>query len=313
MSTHLPAENKTISANYFGFLVAMSEPAKILLYYKFTPLADPEAIRLWQWTLCDSLGLKGRILISKDGINGTVGGPMSAVKKYWRATKSYAPFKDIDFKWSEGIGDDFPRLRVRVRDEIVTFGAPGELTVDEHGVVGGGVHLSPHEVNDLVANRGDEVVFFDGRNAFEAEIGRFKNAVVPDVATTRDFVSVLESGEYDHLKDRPIISYCTGGVRCEVLSSIMKKRGFKEVYQIDGGIVRYAEEFGNQGLWEGSLYVFDRRLKMDFAEGTAIIGACDSCGEPSNDFHNCANQTCRRLVVLCSDCVQESGTCSHCV
>ena len=290
----------------------MTGEYKILLFYKFTPLPDPEAIRLWQWTLCDSLGLKGRIIISADGINGTVGGTLSAVKKYWRATKSYKPFKDTDFKWSEGIGDDFPRLRVRVRDEIVTFGAPGELKVDESGVIGGGEHLTPQQVNQLVAERGDEVVFFDGRNAFEAEIGRFKNAVVPNVDTTRDFVSVLDSGEYDHLKDRPVITYCTGGVRCEVLSALMKNRGFKEVYQIDGGIVRYAEECGNEGLWEGSLYVFDRRVKVDFADDVAVLGKCDSCGCPANEFHNCANQECRHLVVMCEDCVTHTLNCSHC-
>jgi UPF0176 protein len=104
---------------------------------------------------------------------------------YRRLTREYAPFKDIDFKWSEGGADDFPRLQIRVRDEIVTFGVPDEIQVDENGVVGGGQHLSPTEVNELVAQRGDDVVFFDGRNEFEARIGRFRNAVVPNVATLR--------------------------------------------------------------------------------------------------------------------------------
>ena len=156
------------------------------------------------------------------------------------------------------------------------------------------------------------MVFFDGRNAFEAEIGRFKNAIVPDVATTRDFVSVLESGAFDHLKDRPVVTYCTGGVRCEVLSAVMKNRGFREVYQIEGGIVRYAEEFGESGLWEGSLYVFDRRMKVDFAEQPKIIGHCNDCGVAASDFHNCVNQDCRKLIVLCEDCFTTSGLCSVC-
>ena len=107
--------------------------SKILLYYAFTPLADPDAVRLWQRDLCEALGLRGRIILSKDGINGTVGGELKAVKKYIRKTREYAPFANIDFKWSEGRGDDFPRLSVRVRDELVSFGAPGELRVDEHG------------------------------------------------------------------------------------------------------------------------------------------------------------------------------------
>ena len=143
---------------------------------------------------------------------------------------------------------------MKVRDEIVSFGTPEELRVDDRGVVGGGTHLSPEQVNELASSR-DDVVFFDGRNAYEAEIGKFKNAVVPDVNTTHDFIAELESGKYDWMKDRPVISYCTGGIRCEILSSLMINRGFEEVYQIDGGIVRYGEKFGNQGLWEGSLYV----------------------------------------------------------
>ena len=280
------------------------EPQKVLLYYCFTPLSDTEAIRLWQRNLCETLGLKGRILISPHGINGTVGGDMSAVKRYVAMTKEYPAFKHIDFKWSEGNGNDFPRLRVRVRDEVVSFGAPGELIVDRDGVVGGGVHLKPSQVNELVAERGDDVVFFDGRNAFEAKIGKFKNAVVPDVRTTRDFVNELESGKYDHLKDRPIITYCTGGVRCEVLSSVMRSRGFNDVYQIEGGIVRYGEEFANDGLWEGSLYVFDARMNQEFAGPTKVIGTCERCAEPTSKYYNCANLACRKLILLCAECTQ---------
>lgn len=232
---------------------------KVLLYYCFTPIEDPTAVMLWQRTLCESLGLKGRILISEHGINGTVGGDMDACKRYVRQTREYPGFKRMQFKWSDGGAEDFPRLSVKVRDEIVAFGAPGELKVDENGVVGGGTHLKPEEVNKLVEERGDDVVFFDGRNAMEAEIGKFKNAVVPDVRTTHDFIEELESGKYDWMKDKPVVSYCTGGIRCEVLSSLMKNRGFNEIYQIDGGIVRYGEKYGNDGLWEGSMYVFDKR------------------------------------------------------
>ena len=167
---------------------------KIILYYGFAPVPDPEAMKLWQRTLCESLGLKGRILISKHGINGTLGGDMEALKKYARATKEYPGFNKIDFKWSDGTGNDFPRLRVRSRSELVAFGATEELKVGPKGIIGGGKHLKPEEVNQLVSDRGDEVVFFDGRNAFEAQIGKFKNAVVPDVETTHDFVKEIESG-----------------------------------------------------------------------------------------------------------------------
>ena len=260
---------------------------------------------MWQRTLCEANALRGRILISKDGINGTVGGSLNQVKRYIRVMKDFAPFKDMEYKWSEGQGDEFPRLQVRVRDEIVTFGVPEEIVVDENGIVGGGIHLSPAEVNELVSSRGDDVVFFDGRNEYEAAIGKFKNAVVPPIETTPEFVKVLESGAYDHLKDKPIVTYCTGGIRCEVLSLIMKNRGFKEVYQIDGGIVRYAEKFKDTGLWEGSLYVFDRRFKLDYSKDTKVLSTCHMCDSPTSEYHNCSNLTCRRRTLVCPTCTAQ--------
>ncbi|WJZ19091.1 putative rhodanese-related sulfurtransferase [Corynebacterium guangdongense] len=300
-----------LAAHHRRFRLAPVATPKILLYYKFTPIPDPTAVMLWQRDLCESLGLKGRILISEHGINGTVGGDIDACKKYIRKTKDYPGFKDTEFKWSDGTGDDFPKLSVKVRNEIVAFGAPGELKVDEDGVIGGGQHLLPEEVNRLVEERGDEVVFFDGRNAMEAQIGKFRNAVVPDVETTHDFIQELDSGKYDWMKDKPVVSYCTGGIRCEVLSSLMKNRGFTEVYQIDGGIVRYGEKYGNDGLWEGSLYVFDKRMHVEFGpEGQAAqLGRCIHCGEATNQFLNCANEDdCRKQVLICGDCATDAGT-----
>jgi UPF0176 protein len=272
---------------------------KILLFYIFTPLADPDAIRLWQRDLCESLGVKGRILLSKDGINGTVGGELKAVKKYVRKTRQYPAFKNIDFKWGEGLGDDFPRLSVKVRDELVSFGAPGELEVDESGVRGGGTRLTPEQLHELVAEKA--VTFFDGRNSFEAEIGRFRDAVVPAVENTRDFVAELDRGTYDHLKDEPIVTYCTGGIRCEVLSSLMINRGFREVYQLDGGIATYGEVFADRGLWEGSLYVFDDRKSVRFSDRARIIGRCYVCGESTSRMENCGDLACRTQLVVCDE------------
>ena len=284
--------------------------AKILLFYVFTPLADPEAVRLWQRDLAASLGLRGRILISKDGLNGTLGGELGTLKRYVRKTRDYPAFKPIDFKWSEGTGLDeadasldFPKLSVKVRDEIVSFGAPGELRVDGDGVVGGGARLTPDALHDLVSERGDEVVFFDGRNALEAEIGRFRDAIVPAADTTRDFVGLLDAGAYDHLKGRPVVTYCTGGIRCEVLSSLMASRGFGEVYQLEGGIVRYGERFGDDGLWDGSLYVFDGRGSVDFSDHASVIGRCAGCSAPTKRTANCPDASCREQFVACESCV----------
>lgn len=227
---------------------------------------------------------------------------MEDLKKYCRATKEYPGFGKTDFKWSEGTGNDFPRLSVKVRNELVAFTTPEEVKVAKSGVVNGGKHLKPHQVNALVEEKGDEVVFFDGRNAFEAKIGKFKNAVVPNVQTSHDFIKEIESGKYDHLKDKPIVTYCTGGIRCEILSAVMINRGFKEVYQIEGGIVRYGERFRDKGLWEGSLYVFDGRMNVNFSDEAKTIGECEACGGATSSFRNCSDLGCRDLILLCDHC-----------
>ncbi len=278
---------------------------KLLQYYAFAPIADPIAVLLWQRELCVRLGLKGRILISKQGLNGNIGGELDAVKQYVRITREFPAFADIVFKWSSGTGAEFPRLRVKVREELVTFGAAAELKVNDGGVVGGGVRLTPEQVHELVTVRGAEVAFFDGRNRFEAEIGRFKGAVVPDVETTKDFVAELDSGKYDGLKGRPVVTYCTGGIRCEVLSSLMLNRGFSEVYQIDGGILRYGETFADDGLWEGSLYVFDDRVKINFSDQAVVIGRCEVCAAPSDDYRDCVAERCKERALLCDLCAEE--------
>jgi len=283
---------------------------KIILFYKFAPLPDPEAVRLWQRTLCEGLNLRGRILLSKHGINGTLGGDIDDVKAYVKATKQYPAFKGTVFKWSEGSREHFPKLSIKVRDELVALGAADELEVDEHGVVGGGEHLKPEEVHKLVAERGDDVIFFDGRNAYEAAVGKFKKAIVPDTHTSKDFKKELEDPKYNDIKDKPVITYCTGGIRCEVISSMMKKRGFKEVYQIDGGIVKYGEKYGDDGLWEGSLYVFDDRMNVRFSETSKDIGECVHCQAKTSNYENCAVKSCNRLVLICQDCLPAQQTCS---
>lgn len=272
---------------------------KILLYYKFAPVKDPEAVRLWQRALCEKLNLKGRILISEHGINGTVGGAVKDLKQYAKETKAY--FKGTEFKWSDGSREDFPKLIVKVRPEIVTFGVTDKIKVDEQGIVGGGKKLKPKQVHELVSKRQD-VVFFDGRNAWEAAVGKFKDAIVPQVEHTRNFASELADPKYEDIKDKPVVTYCTGGIRCEVLSMLMKEEGFKEVYQIDGGIVKYGEEFGDDGLWEGSLYVFDDRMGMKFSDKAKDIGACAHCNSKTSHYENCANKACNKLVLICENC-----------
>ena len=285
---------------------------KILLYYKFSPLSDPEAVKLWQKSLCDNLNLKGRILISRHGINGTVGGDIDDLKSYIKSTKQFEQFKDIVWKWSDGSREDFPRMSVKNRRELVGFkNSDDEFDVDEKGVIGGGQHLKPEQVHELVEKYGDDVVFFDGRNQHEAKIGKFKNAIVPNTNTSRDFIAELDSNKYDELKNKKIVTYCTGGIRCEVISAMMKKRGFSDVYQIDGGIVKYGEKYGDDGLWEGSLRVFDNRMTIDFSDHTKTIGQCTHCQGKTSNFENCALAECNDLVLICEDCKQDPQRLFH--
>ena len=284
---------------------------KVILFYKFVPIADPEAVKLWQWTLAEMLNLKGRILLADHGINGTLGGDIKALKAYVKATKGLAAFKDIVFKWSDGTSQDFPKLVVKVRPEIVTFNAAQEIKVDSKGIIGGGKHLKPQQVHDLVAKRGDEVVFFDGRNAYEAAVGKFKGAVVPDVDLTKNFKQELADPKYDAIKNKPVVTYCTGGIRCEVLSMLMKKEGFKEVYQLDGGIVKYGQQYKDDGLWEGSLYVFDGRMGVKFSNKAKDIGVCVHCAGPTSNYENCAHKICNKLILVCDPCRITSDLCSY--
>ncbi|MDZ7744747.1 MAG: rhodanese-related sulfurtransferase [Candidatus Saccharibacteria bacterium] len=278
---------------------------KVILYYKFVPVTDPEMTMRWQRELCTRLNLKGRIIISPHGINGTLGGNLDDLKTYKKEMNKSVIFKGIEYKWSEGTGEEFPRLRVKVKPELVAFDASGEVQVDENGVIGGGKHLKPKQLHKLLAERGDDVVFFDGRNAFEAQVGRFKNAVVPDTKTSRDFLKEIDSDKYEDIKDKPVVTYCTGGVRCEVLSSLMKKRGFKEVYQMDGGIVKYGETYKDDGLWEGALYIFDDRMTHRFSKKSVDIGQCVHCQGKTSNFENCDDVSCNRLVLVCKACANQ--------
>jgi UPF0176 protein len=219
-------------------------------------------------------------------------------------------FRGIMYKWSNGTGEEFPRLCVKVKRELVAFDRPDEIEVDENGVVGSGRHLKPEQLHKLVEER-DDVVFFDGRNSYEAKVGKFKEAIVPDTKTTRDFVAEIESDKYDDIKDKPVVTYCTGGVRCEVLSALMKKRGFKEVYQMDGGIVKYGEKYGDDGLWEGNLYIFDGRMNHKFSDNAKDIAECIHCQSKTSNYENCANKACNKLVLICDNCKKEPAKLFH--
>lgn len=275
---------------------------KIILYYKFVRIADPETVKLWQRELCEHLSLRGRIIISKEGINGTLGGDFKALKRYKRAMNEHSLFKNIHYKWSEGGSGDFPKLSVKVRNETVTLGLP-EITPETAGK-----RLKPAEFHEMVHNDPD-VVLLDARNSYESAIGKFKGAVTPDIHNFRDLPG--KTKEYEALKDKKVVTYCTGGIRCETFSALLKQEGFKDVYQLDGGIVSYGEQYGDDGLWEGKCFVFDRRLSIAFSDTSKDIGECVHCQDKTSNYINCANKACNRLILVCKNCQEQTTTCSN--
>lgn len=283
---------------------------KIILYYKFVPVKDPEMTMHWQRELCNRLGLKGRIIISQHGINGTLGGDVKSLRQYKSQMNASVIFRDITYKWSDGGEEDFPKLKVKVKPEIVAFGAADEIVVSERGIENGGKHLRPaalHKMLDEKKQKGEEVLFYDGRNMYEAQIGKFKDTIVPNTVTSRDFKKDLEEGEISKHKDKPIVTYCTGGIRCEILSAMMLNRGFKEVYQMDGGIAKYGEKYADDGLWEGKLFVFDDRMQMGFSDKAKDIASCEKCGKKTSNLVNSSNIR-RKLHVVCEECVKNKVT-----
>jgi len=281
---------------------------KIILYYKFVPVKDPDMTMRWQRELCERLGLKGRIIISPHGINGTLAGDLKSLRQYKSQMNISVVFKDIKYKWSEGGNQHFPKLNIKVKDEIVAFDAADEIVVSERGIENGGKHLKPaalHKMLDEKKELGEEVIFYDGRNMYEAQIGKFKDSIIPNTTTSRDFKKDIEEGEIARYKDKAIVTYCTGGIRCEILSAMMKNRGYDEVYQLDGGIAKYGEKYADSGLWEGKLFVFDDRVQMGFSDKATDIANCEQCGISTSNMVNSTNIR-RKLHVLCENCVKNT-------
>lgn len=274
---------------------------KIILYYKFAPIADPEAVMFWQKALCEKLNLKGRIIISSQGINGTLGGNINNLKTYVKQTRSYSPFNGTEIKWSDGSSDDFPKLSIKVREEVVTLLPDVDIEVDENGIVDGGDYIKPQDLDKFMQENPD-AIFFDGRNGYESAIGKFENAITPQVNSFKEFVEELEKPEYQELKDKKLVTYCTGGIRCEILTPYMKSKGFKNVYQIHGGIVKYGEYAKDKGLWQGKCFVFDNRMSVGFSPESKDIGQCRECGKETSEYINFPTNAHRDLVLICKEC-----------
>ncbi len=266
---------------------------KVLLYYKYiaVPNADMETLR--HRALCQKLELKGRIFISSEGINGTCSGTAENIEKYKEALNTHPLFSGIAFKESEHEAHAFAKLFVRLRPEVVTLRAGVDPT-------NAAPYITPEELHAEL-ERGDDLVLIDMRNDYEAEIGRFRNAVTLPMKNFRDL-----PGHMPHLTKyvgKKVVTYCTGGIRCEKASALLKEHGFTDVRQLEGGIVKYCEAFPN-GHFDGSLFVFDDRRAVRFpgARKKTYVSTCTYCGIESDRHIDCTDNVCHSLFVCCEGC-----------
>lgn len=276
----------------------------IILFYKYIPIEKPNEIINWQRKVCTELNLKGRILIATEGINGTLGGIQEAVDRYVAIMRAHTLFSDVDFKESIGVEDHFPRLRIVLKKEIVNLGInPEDLQATQ-----GGTHLDPAQAHNLIKDKPDDLVILDCRNDFESKIGSFEDAVKAPIKHFRDFPAYVDQ-HLDLFKDKQVLMYCTGGVRCERGSAYLKTKGVaKEVYQIKGGIHRYVEEFPD-GFFRGKNYVFDGRITMQVTDD--ILTTCSLCPTPCDEYTNCLYATCNKHFICCATCLSTyQNTCS---
>jgi predicted sulfurtransferase len=263
----------------------------------------------WQRTICQELGLKGRIIISPEGINGTVGGSIENNNRYKQLMSEHPLFGNIDFKESDGGPECFPRLSIKVRDEAVSLGIPHDkLTTKDSGT-----HLSPDETHHLLTEKPEDLVVLDARNNYEWAIGAFKNAITPDIDNFRDLPEYLDNN-LEQFKDKQVLMYCTGGIRCERASAyLVNKNVAKKVYQVSGGIHTYAQQYPD-GYFRGKNYVFDGRIAVKINDD--ILGKCSQCSTPSDDYHNCLNAQCNKHFICCAECIEKlnracSTTCAE--
>jgi len=273
----------------------MHDPV-VILFYKFARVPDPSSLADSQRALALSLGLRGRLLIASEGINGTFEGTRADVEQYTSALRRVPGFEDITFKESVGTGDAFRKLEVRVRPEVVTLGA-GEFDIAKETAR----EITADEL-DALYDSDEEFVVLDLRNEYETRVGRFENTVDPQLKNFRDLPGKLT--EIGHLKQKKVIAVCTGGIRCEKATCLLKREGFEDLYQLKDGIHTYMQRFPGKHF-KGTLFVFDNRMTTPVSdvEEREVVGRCFSCGAPCEELYNDDTVRPSEKYICCSTCV----------
>ncbi len=283
----------------------MKEKYQVLLYYCYARIEDPEAFREQHHLLCLELNLRGRIIVAAEGLNGTVSGLPEDCEKYMRAVLADQRFAKTEFKIDTMDQHAFAKLHVRVKPEIVHSSLKH---IDPTAQTG--TYVEPAEFKQILLEEDEDTVILDVRSNYEHNVGKFKNAVTLDMENFRDFPEKVE--ELSALKKKKVVTYCTGGIKCEKASAYLLEQGFENVYQLHGGIIKYGLDEGGENF-EGKCYVFDNRIVHEVNEvNPSIIAKCYVTGEPSDRMVNCANPKCNRHIAMSQAGAEKfKGCCSE--
>lgn len=285
--------------------MAESTESRITLsFYRYAHIRQPRFFRDHLYWRLSQEGVFGRIYVAAEGVNGQISVPESRLEGFKAAMEEIDFLQNLRLNFAiEDDGKSFYKLHIKVRPKIVADG----LDDDQFDVTRRGRHLSAREFNELVSR--PETILVDMRNHYESEVGHFEGAILPDAVTFREALPLVRDMLADK-KDRPLVMYCTGGIRCEKASAWMKHQGFEDVYQLDGGIIEYARQVQAQGLenrFRGKNFVFDERLGERISR--EVIARCHQCGEAADAHTNCANDACHILFIQCPSCAAHYEHC----
>ncbi|WP_260284491.1 oxygen-dependent tRNA uridine(34) hydroxylase TrhO [Peribacillus aracenensis] len=272
-----------------------TKPYRVLLYYLYVPIENHEEFAAEHLAACKALELKGRILVAAEGINGTVSGTIEQTNKYMDMMKSDPRFADIVFKIDEADGHAFKKMHVRPRNELVTLRLDEDINPNRTT----GKYLSPMEFFEQMQD--EDTIVLDARNDYEFDLGHFRGAIKPEITNFRELPDWVRENR-EMFEGKKILTYCTGGIRCEKFSGWLVEEGFEDVSQLHGGIATYGKDPEVQGeLWDGQMYVFDERIAVPINQKEhVIVGRDIYSGEPCERYVNCANPECNKKI-LCSE------------
>jgi len=279
-------------------------------FYKYAHIGNTSIFRNHLFIHWNELDVLGRIYVAHEGINAQLSVPATNFEAFKNHLDAISFLENVRLNIAiEQDNKSFLKLKVKVRNKIVADG----LNDETFDVTDKGIHVGAERFNELIEDA--DTVLVDMRNHYESEIGHFKNAVTPDVDTFRDSLDVIESDLADHKEDKKLVMYCTGGIRCEKASAYYKHKGFKQVYQLEGGIIDYARQVKKKGLenkFIGKNFVFDHRRGERISDD--VISQCHQCGEPCDEHVNCANEACHLLFIQCESCTKKMNECcsDHC-